>query len=91
MVSTAKANAQADASIKADLMGEVNINFRSETFPLERFADSAAVQLLSRHARWQAPTAPSGGAQDRSEGRGTGAAATEPAEGGAAAAGGGAT
>jgi hypothetical protein len=52
MVSTLKANAQADASIKTDLMGEVRIKFRSETFPLERFADSQAIQLLNRHARW---------------------------------------
>jgi hypothetical protein len=73
MVSTLKANAQADSSIKADLMGEVHITFRSETFPLERFADSAAIQLINRHARWQkdagapstagassAPTSPTG-------------------------------
>jgi hypothetical protein len=53
MVSTVKANAQADAAIKADLMGEVRISFRSETFPLERFADSAALQLINRHARWK--------------------------------------
>lgn len=52
MVSTMRANAQADASIKADLMGEVRVSFRSETFPLERFADSAAIQLLNRHARF---------------------------------------
>jgi hypothetical protein len=72
MVSTIKANAQTDASIKADLMGEVRIAFRSETFPLERFADSGAIQLINRHARWktepgaaQAPAAvaaPSAGA-----------------------------
>jgi hypothetical protein len=55
MVSTLKANAQADASIKADLMGEVRVSFRSETFPLERFADSAAIQLINRHARFAAP------------------------------------
>jgi hypothetical protein len=53
MVSTIKANAQTDASIKADLMGEVRIAFRSETFPLERFADSGAIQLINRHARWK--------------------------------------
>lgn len=52
MVSTIKANAQAEASIKADLMGSVRISFRTETFPLERFADSAAIQLLQRHAKW---------------------------------------
>jgi hypothetical protein len=66
MVSTLKVNAQADASIKADLMGEVRISFRTETFPLERFADTAAIQLINRHARWQsagaaaAPATPAG-------------------------------
>jgi hypothetical protein len=58
MVSTLKVNAQADASIKADLMGEVRISFRSETFPLERFADSAAIQLLNKHARWRGDAGP---------------------------------
>ncbi len=53
MISTLKANVQADASIKTDLMGEVRVTFRSETFPLERFADSQAIQLLNRHARWK--------------------------------------
>ena len=52
MVSTAKVNAQSDASAKATLTGQVRIRFRTETFPLERFADSAAIQLLNRHARW---------------------------------------
>jgi carbon monoxide dehydrogenase subunit G len=55
MVSTVNVNAQADVAIKADLLGEVNIQFRTETFPLERFADSAALQLIQRHAQWQAP------------------------------------
>ena len=55
MVSTVNVNAQADVAIKADLVGEVSIQFRTETFPLERFADSAAIQLLQSHARWQAP------------------------------------
>lgn len=63
MVSTTKVNAQADAAIKADLLGEVRIAFRTETFPLERFADSAAIQLINRHARWQQPAAaPAAGA-----------------------------
>ncbi len=60
MVSTLKVNAQADAAIRADLMGEVRISFRTETFPLERFADSAAIQLISRHARWQGTPATAG-------------------------------
>jgi hypothetical protein len=53
MVSTLKANAQADSALKADLMGEVRVSFKSEVFPLERFADSAAIQLISRHAKWR--------------------------------------
>lgn len=69
MVSTVKANTQAEASLKANLTGEVRIAFRTETFPLERFADSQAIQLLNRHAKWKgdvanapsaAPTSPPG-------------------------------
>lgn len=51
MVSTVNVNAQANDSIKADLMGEVSIRFRTETFNLERFADSQAIALINRHAR----------------------------------------
>ena len=58
MVSTLRANAQADASLRADLMGEVRISFRTETFALERFADSQALQLIQRHAKTTAPAAP---------------------------------
>jgi len=59
LVSTMQANAQADAALKTDLMGEVRVSFRSEVFPLERFADSAAIQLINRHAKWrnEAPAA----------------------------------
>jgi hypothetical protein len=71
MVSTVKANTQAEAALKANVTGEVRIQFRTETFPLERFADSAAIQLLNRHAKWRgepaatptaapAPAAPAG-------------------------------
>lgn len=59
MVSTLRANAQADASLRADLMGEVRISFRTETFALERFADSQALQLIQRHAKTAAPPAAS--------------------------------
>jgi hypothetical protein len=51
MVSTVGVNAQTDQSLKAELFGEVKINFASETLPLERFADEARVALLQRHAR----------------------------------------
>jgi hypothetical protein len=57
MVATVKANTQAEASLKANLTGEVRIAFRTETFPLERFADSQAIQLLNRHAKWKGDVA----------------------------------
>jgi hypothetical protein len=53
MVSTTKANAQADAAIRADLMGEVQIRFATETFNLNNFADGQAMALISQHARWR--------------------------------------
>lgn len=60
-VSTLRANQQSNTSLRADLVGEVRISFRTETFPLERFADSAAIQLINRHARTPAATAAQGG------------------------------
>jgi hypothetical protein len=50
-VSTVGVTAQSDANLKAELFGEVKINFASETLPLERFADDARRTLLERHAR----------------------------------------
>ena len=52
-VSTMKGNTQADASMRTDLMGEVHVVFSTESFPLERFADTPAIQLIQRHARWK--------------------------------------
>lgn len=50
-VSTVGVTAQSDANLKAELFGEVRINFASETLPLEKFADEARRTLLERHAR----------------------------------------
>ena len=50
-VSTVGVNVQSDSDLKAELFGEVKINFASETLPLERFADDARRTLLERHAR----------------------------------------
>jgi hypothetical protein len=50
-VSTVGVTAQSDANLKAELFGEVRINFTSETLPLEKFADDARRTLLERHAR----------------------------------------
>jgi len=64
MVNTASVNAQSDINVRADLTGEVRVKFRSETFPLERFADSAAIQLINSNAkvpeRPAPPAAPAG-------------------------------
>ena len=50
MVSTLNVNAQSDTSLRADLFGEVKLNFVSETLPLERLADAAKVSLVQRHS-----------------------------------------
>ena len=46
MVNTTSLNAQSAINVRADLTGQVTVRFASETFPLERFADSAAIQLI---------------------------------------------
>lgn len=58
MVNTASMNAQSDINVRADLTGQVKVKFRSETFPLERFADSAAIQLISSNAKVPQAAAP---------------------------------
>jgi carbon monoxide dehydrogenase subunit G len=50
MVSTVDVNAQADVSIKAELVGEVSIRFRTETFNLDRFVDAQQIAAIQRHA-----------------------------------------
>lgn len=57
MVNTASLNAQSAINVRADLTGQVTVRFASETFPLERFADSAAIQLINNNAKVPAPTA----------------------------------
>jgi hypothetical protein len=58
MVNTTSLNAQSDINVRTDLTGEVRVKFRSETFPLERFADSMAIQLINQNAKVPQPTAP---------------------------------
>jgi hypothetical protein len=50
-VSTVGVNVQSDTDLRAELFGEVKINFASETVPLDRFVDDARRTLLERHAR----------------------------------------
>lgn len=49
MVSTLEVNAQSDSSVRADLFGEVKLNFVSETVPLERLADAVKIAQVQRH------------------------------------------
>jgi hypothetical protein len=46
---------QADSDLKAELFGEVKINFASETVPLDRFVDDARRSQVERHARGPRP------------------------------------
>jgi hypothetical protein len=39
------------AEVKANLTGEVKLNFKSETFPLERMVDTGGMQLLNQRAQ----------------------------------------
>ncbi len=55
MVNTTSLNAQSEINVRADLTGQVTVKFRSETFPLERFADSAAIQLINQNAKVPPP------------------------------------
>ncbi|WP_372665927.1 hypothetical protein [Amycolatopsis kentuckyensis] len=50
-VSTVGVNAQSDSELKAELFGDVKINFASETLPLDRFVDEAQRTVLERHSR----------------------------------------
>jgi hypothetical protein len=50
MVSTLAVNAQNESTVRADLFGEVKLNFVSETLPLDRLADAAKVALVQQHS-----------------------------------------
>lgn len=61
MVSTLAVNAQNESTVRADLFGEVKLNFVSETLPLDRLADAAKVALVQQHSpamRAAAPATP---------------------------------
>jgi hypothetical protein len=55
VVNTTSLNTQSDVNMNTDLTGEVRVRFRSDYFPLERFADSAAIQLINSHAKVAQP------------------------------------
>jgi hypothetical protein len=58
MVSTLAVNAQSDTTLRADLFGEVRLNFVSETLPLDKLADAAKVALVQRNSAVARTAAP---------------------------------
>lgn len=50
MVSTLAVNAQNESSVRADLFGEVKLNFVSETMPLDKLVEPAKAAAVQRHA-----------------------------------------
>ena len=82
MVNTMSVNAQNAINMRADLTGQVTVRFASETFPLERFADSAAIQLINNNAKVPtpapAPAPGTPGAQPAAPGAQPAAAAPPP-------------
>lgn len=58
MVSTVAVNAQNESNVRADLFGEVKLNFVSETLPLDRLADAAKIALVQRQAPAMRAVAP---------------------------------
>ena len=45
-VRSTKAESDAELNVEADLTGEVEISFKTDYFPLERFADSGAIERI---------------------------------------------
>jgi hypothetical protein len=58
MVSTLAVNAQNESTVRADLFGEVKLNFVSETLPLDRLADAAKIALVQQHSPAMRPASP---------------------------------
>lgn len=50
VVQTVNVNAQNDTNLRADLFGEVKLNFVSETLPLDKLADPVKLGLVQRNA-----------------------------------------
>lgn len=50
LVQTVSVNAQSSTDLRADLFGEVKLNFVSETLPLDKLTDPVQRNLIQRHA-----------------------------------------
>jgi hypothetical protein len=59
-VSTTKRESSDSLNVNADLTGEVELKFKSDYFPLERFANTQAISLIQNNTPNPAANAPSG-------------------------------
>ena len=82
MVSTLAVNAQNETNLRADLFGEVKLNFVSEALPLEKLADAAKVALVQRNAPGMRPAQPASPASAIAPAVAAPVAAPPPIEGG---------
>ena len=57
-VSSQKKNSTDAINVEADLTGEVDLKFKSETFPLERFADTNAISQIQGNTANPAANSP---------------------------------
>jgi hypothetical protein len=73
-VSSTKKDSSDELDVNADLTGEVDLKFRSETFPLERFADTGAIMQIQQATANPSANTPVTG-NTAGEGRGGGQAA----------------
>jgi hypothetical protein len=48
-VSSSKKDSESEINVDADLTGEVDLKFKSETFPLERFADTGVISNIQQN------------------------------------------
>ncbi len=74
-VSSTKKESSDELNVEADLTGEVDLQFRSDVFPLERFADPAMIGLIQGNTPNPAGNVGTGGTQ------GQGGGQTEATEG----------
>lgn len=57
-VSSSKKDSESEINVAADLTGEVDLRFKSETFPLERFADAGVIGAIQNNTAVPAANKP---------------------------------
>jgi hypothetical protein len=69
-VSSTKKDSSDDLNVNADLTGEVEIKFKSDYFPMERFAKPEMLALIQGHTPNPAANAPMTGSGQKAQGEG---------------------